>query len=175
MVSQANIVHIQETTSNIAWLYLLTITAGDNPPLRLVNNLEPIWSRGLEYLPYPFKIRLPQDVEGQLPNVTLEIDNIAGEIIEAIREFAEPPEIKVELISTAYPDVPEKVLDYLKLRSVTYDSMTVTGTMDVNNILTRRFPGSTYSPAEFPGLFYVVAISAIPLLDAINVIKSTVA
>jgi len=154
MVTQANIVHLQETSSAIAWLFLLEITTPGNPPLRLVNNLEPIVSRGNTYEPFPFKLVLPAQQEGQLPTVTIEIDNIAGEIIDAVRGFAEPPSFKVELISTAYPDIPEKVLDFLKLKSVSYDAMVLTGTLDVRNVMTAKFPSEEYDPVSYPALFY---------------------
>ena len=154
MVTQANIVHLQETSSEVAWLYLMEITTPGNPVLRLVNNLEPVVSRGNKYEPYAFKLVLPTQQEGQLPSVRIEIDNIAGEIIEAVRGFEEPPIFKIELISTAYPDVPEKTLDFLKLRAVTYDAMVLTGDLEVRNIMTAKFPSEEYDPVSYPALFY---------------------
>jgi len=154
MVTQANIVHLQETSSEVAWLYLLEITPPAGPVLRLVNNIEPITSRGNVYQPYPFRLVLPDQQEGQLPKVKIEIDVIAGEIIEAVRGFAEPPSFKVELISTAYPDIPEKTLDFLKLRAVTYDAMILQADMEVVNILSAKFPFEEYDPVSYPALFY---------------------
>ena len=154
MVTTANIVHLQETSSEIAWLYLMEITTPGNPVLRLVNNLEPVVSRGNTYQPYAFRLALPAQQDGQLPTVKIEIDAIAGEIIEAVRGFDEPPVFKIELISTAYPDVPEKTLDFLKLRAVTYDAMVLQGDLDVRNIMTARFPSEEYDPVSYPALFY---------------------
>ena len=154
MVTTANIIHLQETESEIAWLYLLEISTPGNPVLRLVNNLEPVVSRGNTYEPYPFRLALPDQQEGQLPKVKIEIDVIAGEIIDAVRGFAEPPIFKVELISTAYPDIPEKTLDFLKLRAVSYDAMILQADMEIQNLMTAKFPAEEYEPVSYPALYY---------------------
>ncbi len=148
-----NIKEIQNFSSPVAWLFLLTIKTKGNAPLRLVNNNEPITSRGNVYEPFPFALVLPEDTGDQLPKVSLSISNISGEIIKAIREQQDPPEISCELISSAYPDVVEKTLDFLQLRTVSYDAITITGQLEVVNVLTKGFPGESYDPVHFPGLF----------------------
>jgi hypothetical protein len=149
-----NISHIQEFSSPVAWLFLLKIETPSNPPLYLVNNNEEFMSNGINYLPYPFQLVLPEDTGDKLPTVTLTISNIDGAIIEAIRGFSEAPEISVKLVSSAYPDLVEKELNYLKLRNVSYDAMTVTGQLETINVLSRRFPEGTYDPVHFPAIFY---------------------
>jgi len=144
---------IQATSSSVAWLFLLTIQAKDKPPLYLVNNNEPIISQGIEYLPFPFQLNLPSDDGESLPKVSLKISNISNEIIEAIRSELTPPELKVELVSSAYPDIVEKRLDFLKLRSVSYDAITITGQLEVVNVMTNAFPSEVYDPVHFPGMF----------------------
>ena len=144
---------IQATSSPVAWLFLLTIMAKDKPPLYLVNNNEPIVSQGIEYLPFPFQLNLPSDDGESLPKVSLKISNISNEIIEAIRSELTPPELKVELVSSAYPDIVEKRLDFLKLRSVSYDAITITGQLEVVNVMTNAFPSEVYDPVHYPGMF----------------------
>ena len=148
-----NTAAIQATSSSVAWLFLLTIQAKDKPPLYLVNNNEPIISQGIEYLPFPFQLNLPSDDGESLPKVSLKISNISNEIIEAIRSELTPPELKVELVSSAYPDIVEKRLDFLKLRSVSYDAITITGQLEVVNVMTNAFPSEVYDPVHFPGMF----------------------
>ena len=152
MYSQ-NTAAIQATSSSVAWLFLLTIEAKDKPPLYLVNNNEPIISRGIEYLPFPFKLNLPSDDGESLPKVSLTISNISNEIIEAIRSELTPPQLTVELVSSAYPNIVEKRLDFLKLRSVTYDAITITGQLEVVNVMTNAFPSEVYDPVHYPGMF----------------------
>lgn len=148
-----NIRSIQDTSSPVAWLFLLTIKAKDKPPLYLVNNNEPIISQGIQYEPFPFKLNLPSDDGETLPKISLVISNISNEIIEAIRSELTPPELKVELVSSAYPDLVEKRLDFLKLRSVSYDAITITGQLEVLNVMTNAFPSEVYDPVHFPGMY----------------------
>jgi hypothetical protein len=152
-ISAQNTPSLLGTSTDVVWMYLLTITANGSPPLYLVNNNEPVTSRGIEYLPYPFALVLPQDFGDQLPQVQISIDNISLEIVEFIRSELTPPGIKVELVTSAYPDIVEKSLDFLQLRDVTYDAMAITGTLEVVNVLNTRFPAETYDPTRYPALF----------------------
>lgn len=141
-------------SSDAAWLALLTITdSGGGDALRVVNNSVPVISRGMSFEPYPFDITLPQDDSEQLPRVTLNISNLDAHIVEYVRESLEPPHIAIELVSTHYPDYVEVSLNFLRLGSVSYDAMTVTGQLDVDNFLTQKFPGESYVPPLFPALF----------------------
>jgi hypothetical protein len=149
----ANVAAALATSSGVAWLCLLTITAAGQPPLRVVNNSVSITSRGNVYEPYPFAVVLPQDDSESLPQVKLEISNIDRAITEYVRAQLLPPAIEVELVTSAYPDTVEKSLSFLKLTSVTYDAMVLSGTLHVDNFLGQRFPAEAYTPAQFPGLF----------------------
>ena len=153
MIHAENQRDIQATSSGTAWLFLLTIETRGKDPLRLVNNNESIISNGLEYLPFPFKLNLPSDTGEKLPRITLTISNISKEIIEAIRSESTPPVLTIEMISSAYPDIVEKRLDFLTLRAVSYDANTITGELEVINVLSSGFPAEVYDPVHFPGLF----------------------
>jgi len=148
-----NIAGAQNTSSDLVWLFLLTISSPGNPDLLLVNNNEEITSRGKKFLPYPFRLQLPEDTGDRVPVIKLQIDNIAGDIIQAVREFQTPPTIKVEMITNKYPDVVEKSLDSLRLNSVGYDSLIVQGELSIINVLSVRFPSEDYNPVIYPGMF----------------------
>jgi hypothetical protein len=148
-----NIVEINNVSSPVAWFYLLTIKTTNNPDLCLVNNNEPIISNGIEYKPFPFSLNLPSDTGDRLPTVNLTISNISNEIIESIRNQPTAPVLTIELVSSAYPDIVEKRLDFLKLRSVSYDAMTVTGNLEVINTMSSVFPSETYDPVHYPGMY----------------------
>ena len=148
-----NIAGAQDISSELVWLFLLTISTPGNPDLLLVNNNEEIISRGKTYLPYPFRLQLPEDTGDRLPVVKLQIDNISGEIIKAVREFQNPPTIKVEMITNKYPDIVEKSLDSMRLNSVGYDSITIQGELSIINVLSVKFPSESYDPISFPGLY----------------------
>jgi len=153
-ITAQNMPHALESSSEVAWFVLITITPVGNPVIRFVNNTEKVISRGLEFIPYPFDIVLPQDDGETLPRVTLRIDNLSGEIMTAIRAQEEPPAVKIEVVTSAFPDIVEKSLDFLTLRTVSYDSLVVEGSLETTNILNMKFPKSRYLAVEFPALFY---------------------
>jgi len=153
MISTGNQRSIQATSSPVAWLFLLTIETKDKPPLHLVNNNEVFRSNGIDYQPFPFALNLPSDTGERLPRIQIAISNISNEIIEAIRSESTPPVLTIELVSSAFPDIVEKRLDFLTLRSVSYDATTITGELEVINVMSSGFPSEVYDPIHFPGLF----------------------
>jgi len=153
MTQPENVPAALASSSNVAWLVLLTITATDLPPLRVVNNSEPITSRGNVFEPYPFAVTLPSDDSDQMPTVTLSISNLDAAIVQFVRGQRDAPAVAVELVTSAFPDIVEKSLTFLKLVTVTYDAMTLQGRLDVDDFLTQRFPAEAYVPPLFPGLF----------------------
>lgn len=152
-VSAYNTPNALASSTPVAWLALLTISAPGSPPLYVVNNAEAIVSRGITFEPYPFQVTLPMDDSDTLPQVTLAISNLDSAIIEFIRRLIDPPSIAIELVTSAYPDLVEKSLTFLKLVSVDYDVLTINGRLDVDDFLTQRFPAEGYVPPLFPGLF----------------------
>lgn len=141
------------SSSDVAWLCLLTITASGLPPLYVVNNSEPIVSRGVRYEPYPFSITLPADNSESMPQVQLVLSNVDNAIVEFIRGQLLAPAIAIEVVTSATPDTVEKSLTFLKLVSVSYDAMVVQGRLDVDDFLGQKFPNESYMPPQFPGLF----------------------
>ncbi len=153
MVQPENQRDIQATSSSAAWLFLLTVEAKGKPPLYLVNNNEVLVSNGIEYQPFPFALKLPDDTGERLPKIQLNISNISNEIIEAIRAESTPPTLSIDLVSSAFPDIVEKRLDFLTLRSVTYDANSITADLEVSNVMSSGFPAEVYDPVHYPGLF----------------------
>lgn len=148
-----NVPSTNASATEVAWLFLLTITLPGLEPLRVCNNNEPFVSRGQTFQPFPFRVNLPSDDSDSLPKVSLEIANVSGEIIQFVRQSKDAPTIIVELVTSAYPDIVEKQLNFLKLTSVTYDAMVVTGSLDMDNFLSQKFPSEGYTPVPFPAIF----------------------
>lgn len=151
-LTQPAIAAAQRTTSDVVWLCLLTIT-GSSFTHRFVNNNEEVISRGQTYIPYPFKIVLPVVDGQQAASVKLEIDNVDQAIVQAIRELLTPPKITLEIVTSLDFDQPEIAVEDLVLRDVTYNAMTIEGTLRQVGILNQTFPVGSYDPVEFPGLF----------------------
>lgn len=145
-------VYARETQS--AFLFLLTIFPADgSAPLRAVNNLEDVTSRGNVYTAFPFSISLPPDTGEKRHTLTLVIDNVDGSIMQVVRALAEPPRMLIELVLSDSPDIVEKRIDFLKLASVSADTLQVSGTLTPENMLSRQYPAATYNPREWPALF----------------------
>lgn len=144
---------IFQSTTNEAFLWLLTITSADET-LRVVNNMEDITSRGNLFTAYPFDISLPVEDGSKQLSLTLTIDNVDQVLIKALRGFLEPPTMMLELVLSSDVDTVEKKIDFLRLANVEYDQLQIRGQLQPNNVLANAFPASNYDPAQFPGLFY---------------------
>jgi len=123
-------------------------------PLYFVNNTVEIISNGVTYQPYPFRVTLPEDTEGVLPEVKLTIDNVDRQLTEAIRGFNNPPEVTLKVILASAPDTVEMQIDNLKLRNINFDAFTISGALIIDSPMSRRFPASRYNPKQYPALFY---------------------
>lgn len=150
--------YAQASSSEVVFLCLLTFSIPEvpgTPPLYVVNNTVDIVSRGVLYSAYPFNIILPEDQPDKLPSVRIDIDNVDRSILNWIRGFSVAPTLKLEVITNVNYNIVERSIGFLKLSSVDYDALTIRATLNVDNILSRRFPADDYDPAQFPGLYSI--------------------
>ena len=137
------------------FLSLLEFTHSDMPePIYFVDNTVAVVSNGITYEPYPFRITLPEDKQGVLPSVQLTIDNVDQRLIEAVRGFSNPPVVTLKIILASEPDNIEIQLDNLKLRNLTFNAFTITGSLVLDSPMGRRFPSGVYNPKQYLALFY---------------------
>jgi hypothetical protein len=74
-------------------------------------------------------------------------------MVQAIRAFPKPPELTLEIVLSNAPDLVERSIDFMVLKSVDYNALTITGKLSVESTLNNRFPAYDYTPAHFGGLF----------------------
>jgi len=142
----------QETDQ--VFLLLLTIAHPDMAvPVRVVNNLEAVTSRGNEFIAFPFQINLPYDKDDQITQVTLTIDNVDQQIVVGVRALSSPPTVTLEVVLAASPDTVEAGPFDFSMKSATYDSLVVEGVLGFEDILNEPFPGNAFTPQNFPGMF----------------------
>ena len=149
-----NAIFAQETSS--AFLLTLTIDHDDlDDPLRFVNDNQDITFDGDVYTAYPFLIDLPADTGEEISRVTLTIDNVDRQIVETIRELTTAPSVDLEVLHQPYGGSATKEAGPFSftLKDSVYDVLVVTGTLSYEDILDEPFPGDTFSPPDFPGLF----------------------
>lgn len=137
------------------FLSLLEFTHKDlAEPIYFVDNTVAIQSNGITYLPYPFRLTMPDDKVGVLPTVQLSIDNVDRSLNELIRDLVNPPNVTLKIILASNPNAIEIQLDDLKLRNISFDAFTITGALIMDSPLGRNFPASTFNPKQYPSLFY---------------------
>ena len=122
-------------------------------PIRVVNNYENITSNGNLYVGCPFDIELPGDFEDALPSVTLTVCNVDRQIVEAVRSVTGPPTISIAVVLASSPDSIEAGPFVMTLRTASYNSLIVSGTIMPEDVLNEAYPGEYFTPGNFPGLF----------------------
>jgi hypothetical protein len=136
------------------FLVLLTIShASLATPLRFVNNMTNIVAGGQTYVAFPFDIALPDEREDQLPRVTLTIDNVDRQIVQALRGLKTPPTVTLNVVLASTPDTVEAGPFDFTLKSGEYDALVVTGTLAFEDVLSEPYPADAFSPQWFPGIF----------------------
>jgi len=145
-------VNAQET--NEVFLLLLTLDHEDlAEPIRVVNNTEDVTSRGMTFVAYPFEIALPDEDPESVARVSLRIDNVDREIVRNLRAIQAPLSVALEVVMASSPDTVEAGPFNMTLVAAEYDALTVTGELAFEDVLNEPFPGQSYVPSEYPGLF----------------------
>ena len=153
-VSQAFIDAAYGRTSDDDGLFLITLDYDpQQTPFRAVNNPVDIPSRGETFIAYPFKTELPDDNPDRIDGITLTIDNVDRQIVEAIRSAPGAVKVTLELVLASTPDVLEGGPYKPVLRQADYDALVVVGTLTFADILDAPFPARSMTPATAPGLF----------------------
>lgn len=142
----------QETDE--AFLMLLTIDHEDLAvPIRVANNVEDVVSRGDTYVAFAFEIDLPGESAEALARPRLRIDNVDRQIVDALRLIDSAPSVVMEIVMASTPDTVEAGPFNMTLERAQYDELVVTGELAFEDILNEPFPGESYTPDKFPGLF----------------------
>lgn len=135
------------------WLVLLTI---EHPslatPLRFVNNMESVTSRGNLYVAFPFEIEFPEQDPDTAGEARITIDNIDRQIVQTIRSIASPPQVTLEVILASSPSTVEASFSGMVLRDVTYDALKVSGVLRFEDIMTEPL-SVQMTPQRFPAMF----------------------
>lgn len=156
-VSSAAMASLQAARTRKVWLHLLTIMDYElNVLKRMVDNTESVTSRGNVYERFAFRPQLPSEVDGQMPKIELVIDNVGQQLTAAIETMSQPPVILLEVILADTPDVIERGPFRFKLRSVSYNALTIRSELSYEELTAEPYPYRRFTPTDFPGLFNAV-------------------
>jgi hypothetical protein len=136
------------------FLILLTISHPQLvAPIRVTSDGVDTSSRGNSFIAFPFELVLPDDQESKSPRARLIIDNIDRQIVSAVRSLTSSPNILIEIVRAAAPEVVEAQFIDFKLVNISYDSHVVQGDLTLEDFTAEPFPAGSFSPNLFPGLF----------------------
>lgn len=140
--------------SGAAWRTLVTITHPSlATPLRLVNARESVISNGQTFVPCEFEVILPETDGERVGRARLRIGNIDRDIQDAIL-YADPaPKLSFQIVLSSQPDVVEESTGELRLERVEADVNWIEGDIGPTDTAIEPWPGDSFSPANFPGLF----------------------
>jgi hypothetical protein len=143
----------QETSE--VFLGLLTLSHPDlSPPIRIVNDTVNVTSRGNIYIAFPYRLEMPWERDDELPQVTLEIDNVDRTIVQAVRALSARKDLTAlfEVVLASSPDTVE-LAELFTLRGAEYDALVVRGRLQFEDVLNEPFPADSFTPATTPGIF----------------------
>jgi hypothetical protein len=154
MTGEAKREMIRDETAAV-FLHLLKLEAEGIEPLYLVDNTEPVTSKGVAYIPCAFKCTLPeQNDDGTSRPCRVEIDNVDRRIAEIAEETVSVQvTLTVSVIMAQNPDVIEVGPLRFILRNISISKETVQAELYDFYVYDRNLPGLRYSPQDFPGLF----------------------
>lgn len=127
-------------------------------PLRFTNDgvdtISDVDGGSETYVAYPFKIVLPSNVESGITHGSIVIDNINRDIVSAIRQIgSEPCEVSIWVVLASSPDTVEAEFTGFRFAKISYNDFDVSGEITIESFLNEPFPGDTFLPGTFPGLF----------------------
>jgi len=136
------------------FLVLLTIDHDDlGSPFYVVNNNEDIESNGNTFVAYPFDISLPDDSDDSIAVGKVTIDNVHRDIVVAIRGINTAPDLTIQVVLASDPDTIEAEFSGFKFTDIVYDELVISGNISIEDFMHEPFPGDSFVPRYFPGLF----------------------
>jgi hypothetical protein len=143
------------TSADEPFLTLLEITHADLiTPVRVVNDVQNITVSGNEFIALPFRIALPDDMAGKIPQATLEVDNIGRELTTWLEVSGGGAGAKCRIMQVlrSQPAVIEFDMT-LDLTNLSITNQVVTGTLGFVNVLAQKATVVTFTPTTAPGLW----------------------
>lgn len=125
-----------------------------DPTTRIADD-PPTWvtvSRGLNFIYVPFKFSFPPEKEASPSKVSIQLSNVARDIVPVIRSVSTYPTVTMELIMASAPDVVEVSLPDLIMSDVAMTASTLSIGLTSDPLATEPYPGLTFTPGIFPGL-----------------------
>lgn len=136
------------------FLILLTLMHGSlAEPIRVTSDSVPTHSRGQNFVPYPFDLRLPDDLENRAPRATLTIDAVDATILRAIEDLPDAPHVLMEIVLAQTPDTVEAAFPDFRLSHIRYSAQKIEGVLTLEDFTAEPYPSQMFTPGLFPAIF----------------------
>ena len=140
--------------TNETFLILITIDHDDlDAPIRVSSDNVDTTSNGNTFVAFPFDLVLADDDENASPRARLSIDNVDRQIVLAVRTITSAPSVLVQIVLASDTDTIEASFPDFKLENISYNDLTVSGDLTLEEFTTEPYPSGTFTPADFAGMF----------------------
>lgn len=131
-------------------------------PIRVVRDTQDLVARGVTFIACPFDLTLPDDIEGQIPQATIQVDNVGRELTQWL-EFSrggQGARCRIILLYRSDPDVFEFDMT-MDLTGMKIDNQKVSGNLGFVNTLGQTGVTQIFTPQSAPGLWVALMASLI--------------
>jgi hypothetical protein len=143
-------------STGVAVLALVTITHSTFTTVRVVNNTENVTSNGDLFTALPFTVRLPADSEEYRPVMKVGVPNVSLDLMTELRSVAgsrEKIKVALSIVDHAAPDTLLAAWTDFEVENVNYTAESLTFDLTLKSYLAEPYPGGSFTPSDFPGLF----------------------
>lgn len=149
----------RETSAMV--LTLLDITHPEmDEDIRIVNNIEGVWSLGHWYTPVGFDCILPEERDGTPRAAKISIDNTTQWFTPILRQMQSAFDCTIKIALGDPSKLPMQVfnnieIEYMPMQliAVQWDDTTAVFTLSYENLANEQWPPQSFNPFDFPGLF----------------------
>lgn len=133
------------------------IRLSSDPTQRLVETEEDILygtrSNNRDFFFLPFQLKFPDESDDASQQMSITIDNISRELIPLVRAASARITVTTDIVMSCSPDVVEATFPDFVITSIDYDELTISGNLTLDLYETEPFPGGSFTPSTFYGLF----------------------
>lgn len=123
-------------------------------PIRVINDTEDLIHNGVTFTRCAFRISLPDDPDGSLPQASLELDNIGRELVQwlEVADWNLPTTATLIQVMRSRPNVAEYSV-VLDMTDITVTPYTVSARLGFDNLLGLPGINIAYTSTVAPGLY----------------------
>lgn len=123
-------------------------------PVRVVNDTEDLVHNGVTFTRCAFRITLPDDPDGSLPQAMLELDNIGRELVQwlEVADWSLPTTATLIQVMRSRPNLAEYSIT-LDMSDISVTPQTVQAKLSFDNLLGLPGMNVSYNSQTAPGLF----------------------